>query len=337
MATFVNKIKHTVKTGTNKVKAVFNPVTKEDIKRHNYILEKLENEQKLLVDRLQRNVYKNHVNLMIAQKAQNRSFYRIQDELALWDASLKRPKEKLIEEKRFREKAIEIQKQYENIVDDYAKEKGICTYLGDKDNCKAGLNCYWFGKDDVAGKDIGCYSRAEAPRDWSVQRRLGRRRKKPTSLDTIEELVGGRRKTRKKRGGNNEMLVVDNNIPDVFYIIQNNIQNVNNFQEQALSPDAEAEDIEGFNNLIDLLRLPALLREEGFWIVQHSLTRDIDDNYHHYHLSWDHEIPNINDNPDLVNAIQFVNIEQNGGRKRRKKTRKKTRKKRRRTRKKRRR
>ena len=42
MATFVNKIKHTVKTGTNRVKAVFNPVTKEDIKRHNYILEKLE-------------------------------------------------------------------------------------------------------------------------------------------------------------------------------------------------------------------------------------------------------------------------------------------------------
>ena len=131
----------------------------------------------------------------------------------------------------------------------------------------------------------------------------------------------------------------DNNIPDIFYIIQNNIQNVNNFQEQVLSPDAEEEDVEGFNNLVDLLRLPALLREEGFWIVQYSLTRDIDENYHHYHLSWDHEIPNINDNPDLVNAIRFINIEQNGGRKRRKKMRKKahkkTRKRRRRTRKKR--
>ena len=199
MATIINQIKHTVKKGTNKVKAVFNPVTKEDINRHNYILEKLENEQKLLADRLQRNVYKDHVNLMIAQKAQNRSFHRIRDELAIWDASLKRPKEKLIEEERFREKAIKIQKQYENIVDDYAKEKGICTFLEDKDNCKTGLNCYWFDKEDVAGKDIGCYSRAEAPRDWSVQRRLGRRRKKPTSLDTIEELVGGRKKTRKKR------------------------------------------------------------------------------------------------------------------------------------------
>ena len=202
MATFVNKIKHTVKTGTNRVKAVFNPVTKEDIKHHNYILEKLENEQKLLADRLQRNVYKNRVNLIIARKAQNRSFYRIQEELDIWDESLKRPKEKLIEEERFREKAIKIQKQYENIIDNYAKEKGICTFLEDKDNCKTGLNCYWFGKEDVAGKDVGCYSIKEPRKNWNVRRPV--KRSKATTLGTIQEnpdrgARGGKKKTKRRK------------------------------------------------------------------------------------------------------------------------------------------
>jgi hypothetical protein len=61
----------------------------------------------------------------------------------------------------------------------------------------------------------------------------------------------------------------------------------------------------------------------GFWIVEYSLTRDLDDNYHHYHLAWENNIPDINDNPDLENAIPFINDEQNGGGKRRAKTRKK--------------
>jgi len=57
----------------------------------------------------------------------------------------------------------------------------------------------------------------------------------------------------------------------------------------------------------------------GFWIVEYSLTRDLDDNYHHYHLAWENDIPDINDNPDLENAIPFINAEQNGGGKRHKK------------------
>jgi len=129
-------------------------------------------------------------------------------------------------------------------------------------------------------------------------------------------IMGGRkRKTRIKRGGINEPN------QNIYYIIQNNAENIRRFQEQVFSPDANAEDAEGFDNLIELLRFVLENAEDagGFWIVEYSLTRELDANYHHYHLAWENDIPNINDNPDLVNAIRFINGEQNGGRKRRKK------------------
>jgi len=126
---------------------------------------------------------------------------------------------------------------------------------------------------------------------------------------------GSKRKTRKKRGGRNETN------QNIYYIIQNNAENIRRFQEQVFSPDANAEDAEGFNNLI--LMMENAEDAGGFWIVEYSLTRDLDDNYHHYHLAWENNIPDINDNPDLENAIRFINDEQNGGGKRRAKTRKK--------------
>ena len=132
------------------------------------------------------------------------------------------------------------------------------------------------------------------------------------------KFVGGKRrkkKTRKKRGGRNETN------QNIYYIIQNNAENIRRFQEQVFSPDANAEDAEGFNNLI--LMMENAEDAGGFWIVEYSLTRDLDDNYHHYHLAWENNIPDINDNPDLENAIPFINDEQNGGGKRRAKTRKK--------------
>ena len=132
------------------------------------------------------------------------------------------------------------------------------------------------------------------------------------------KFVGGKRRkkrTRKKRGGRNETN------QNIYYIIQNNAENIRRFQEQVFSPDANAEDAEGFNNLI--LMMENAEDAGGFWIVEYSLTRDLDDNYHHYHLAWENNIPDINDNPDLENAIRFINDEQNGGGKRRAKTRKK--------------
>jgi hypothetical protein len=133
---------------------------------------------------------------------------------------------------------------------------------------------------------------------------------------------GSKRKTRKKRGGINETN------QNIYYIIQNNAENIRRFQEQVFSPDANAEDAEGFDNLILMLENLQQLDAGGFWIVEYSLIRDLDDNYYHYHLAWENNIPDINDNPDLVNAIRFINDEQNGGGKRCAKTRKKTRKKR---------
>ena len=124
---------------------------------------------------------------------------------------------------------------------------------------------------------------------------------------------GSKRKTRKKRGGRNETN------QNIYYIIQNNAENIRRFQEQVFSPDANAEDAEGFNNLIFMLENMQRLDAGGFWIVEYSLTRDLDDNYHHYHLAWENNIPDINDNPDLENAIRFINDEQNGGGKRHKK------------------
>ena len=197
MATIINKIKHTVKTGANKVKSVFRPVTEADREYHNDLLKTFENEQKRLVDRLQRGVYKTHGDLLVARRKQNESINRLQDALDEWDNSIKKKKEKDREEQRFRGEGIRILKQYEDIVDDYAKEKGICTFLEDKDSCKTAKTCYWFDKEDVAGKNVGCYSRKAPVINWSFPPE--RKRKKPTSLNTIEELVGGRRKTRKKR------------------------------------------------------------------------------------------------------------------------------------------
>ena len=108
------------------------------------------------------------------------------------------------------------------------------------------------------------------------------------------KFVGGKRRkkrTRKKRGGRNETN------QNIYYIIQNNAENIRRFQEQVFSPDANAEDAEGFNNLIFMLENIQRLDAGGFWIVEYSLTRDLDDNYHHYHLAWENNIPDINDNP----------------------------------------
>ena len=120
---------------------------------------------------------------------------------------------------------------------------------------------------------------------------------------------GSKRKTRKKRGGINE----EEEEEEDYYIIRNNAENIRRFQEQVFSPDANAEDAEGFNNLIVVMENAA--DAGGFWIVEYSLTRDLDDNYHHYHLAWENNIPDINENPDLVNAIPFI---MGGKRKRRK-------------------
>ena len=130
-----------------------------------------------------------------------------------------------------------------------------------------------------------------------------------------------RKKTRKKRGGINELN------QSILYIIQNNEENINNFREQALAPDADAGDVEGFDNLIELLLMEELLLEGGFWIVEYSLTRELDDNYHHYHLAWENDMPDAHEIPSIFpNAIQFINGEQNGGgkRQRKKKRRRKT-------------
>ncbi len=142
--------------------------------------------------------------------------------------------------------------------------------------------------------------------------------KKPSEFD--KKGRKHKKRTRKKRGGINEEAAEEE---EDYYIIQNNAENIRRFQEQVFSPDTNAEDAEGLNNLIRMMENTE--DAGGFWIVEYSLTRDLDDNYHHYHLAWENDIPDINDNPDLENAIPFINDEQNGGGKRRKK---KTRKKR---------
>ena len=154
---------------------------------HDARILKLENEQKLLSTRLSKDIYKNVGDLNRARAAQNRSFERVIDHRNEWDRSTSRiprvNEERDRESERFIGAAQQIQNQYDNIINEHAKKKGMCGYLQEED-C-TGENCYWFGKEDVAGKDIGCYSNKEERKNWSVRRPV--KRSKATKLGTIQE------------------------------------------------------------------------------------------------------------------------------------------------------
>ena len=163
-------------------------VTPKHIADHDARILKLKNEQKLLSRRLSKGVYKSSNDLNEAWQAQNRSFQRILDHRDAWDETTStHPRvneERARESGRFIGNAIQIQHQYDNIINEYAKKKGICRYLLEED-CTQGKDCYWFGKKNVDGKDVGCYSRKEPRKNWSIP--LPTKRSTVPTLDTLEE------------------------------------------------------------------------------------------------------------------------------------------------------
>ena len=80
--------------------------------------------------------------------------------------------------------AIAIQNKYDNVISKQAQKQGVCGYLSEK-TCSKGKDCYWFGKEDVDGKDVGCYSRKEPRKYWSEMKPI--KRSKATTLGTIQE------------------------------------------------------------------------------------------------------------------------------------------------------
>jgi len=136
---------------------------------------------------LKSGAYKNTNDLNAAWQLQNRSFQKISDHRDAWDETTSTHphvnKQREIEMDRFLGNARAIQKQYDNIIHEYAKKKGICGYLTEED-CTQGKDCYWFGKEDVAGKDVGCYSRKEARKNWSIK---PIKRSKKTNLPILGE------------------------------------------------------------------------------------------------------------------------------------------------------
>ncbi len=163
-------------------------VTPEIIAENNAIVKKLENEQKLLSSRLKRGVYKNTADFKRAWEAQNRSFERIVDHRDKWEETESTHpvvnKQREIEKDRFMGNGIAIQQKYDNVISEQAQKQGVCEYLSEK-TCSKGKDCYWFGKEDVDGKDVGCYSRKEPRKNWSVPQPI--KRSKATTLGTIQE------------------------------------------------------------------------------------------------------------------------------------------------------
>merc|ERR1711981_877898 len=134
------------------------------MKKNDDVIKTLDTEQKLLSHRLNKGVYKTLGDHKKAWEAQNRSFQRVIDHRDTWDeVSSTHPlvnKQREKEKGRFMDEAIAIQKKYDGIISKHAQQKGLCGYLP-KETCSKGKNCYWFGKEDVAGKDVGCYSTIE--------------------------------------------------------------------------------------------------------------------------------------------------------------------------------
>ena len=163
-------------------------VTPKERAKNDAIITNLEKEQKLLLSRLKRGVYKNTADFKRAWEAQNRSFERIVNHRDKWeDVISTHPivnKQREIEKDRFMGNAIAIQNKYDNVISEQAQKQGVCEYLSEK-TCSKGKDCYWFGKEDVDGKDVGCYSRKEPRKNWSVPQPI--KRSKATTLGTIQE------------------------------------------------------------------------------------------------------------------------------------------------------
>jgi len=162
-------------------------VTPEISAKNDAKIDKLEKEQKLLSSKLKSGAYKNTNDLNAAWQLQNRSFQKIVDHRNAWDETTPRHprvnKQREIEKDRFMGKAIAIQTEYENIISEQAQKQGVCGYLSKK-TCSKGKDCYWFGSENVRGKDTGCYSRKEARKNWSVK---PIKRSKKTNLPILGE------------------------------------------------------------------------------------------------------------------------------------------------------
>jgi len=181
-------------------------VTPEISTKNDAKIDKLEKEQKLLSSKLKSGAYKNTNDLNAAWQLQNRSFQKILDHRDAWDKiASSHPlvnKQRERESNRFMDNAIAIQKKYDNVISKQAQKQGICGYLSKK-TCSKGKDCYWFDKEDVAGKDVGCYSRKEPRKNWSIPLK---KKSQATTLGTIqenpvveEEQGGGKKKTKRRK------------------------------------------------------------------------------------------------------------------------------------------
>ena len=159
-------------------------VTDEIRNKNNARIKKLENEQKLLESKLKRGVYKSNADFNRAWGAQNRSMQRMIDYRDRWDEIksthpiVRQQREE--EKDRFMGEAIAIQNKYEYVV---AQKKGECGSLS-KETCSKGKDCYWFGIEKVRGKDVGCYSKKELGKNWSLPLK---KTSKATTLGIIQE------------------------------------------------------------------------------------------------------------------------------------------------------
>ena len=181
-------------------------VTPEISTKNDAKIDKLEKEQKLLSSKLKSGAYKNTNDLNAAWQLQNRSFQKILDHRDAWDKiASSHPlvnKQRERESNRFMDNAIAIQKKYDNVISKQAQKQGVCGYLSKK-TCSKGKDCYWFDKEDVAGKDVGCYSRKEPRKNWSIPLK---KKSQATTLGTIqenpvveEEQGGGKKKTKRRK------------------------------------------------------------------------------------------------------------------------------------------
>ena len=160
-------------------------VTPEIRAKNDAKIDELEKEQKLLKSKLKRGVYKSNADFNRAWKAQNRSMQRMIDYRDRWDEiESTHPivnKQREEEKNRFMGKAIAIQKKYEDVV---AQKQGVCGSLSKK-TCSKGKDCYWFGSENVRGKDVGCYSKKEPRKYWGEMKPA--KTSKATTLGTIQE------------------------------------------------------------------------------------------------------------------------------------------------------
>ena len=181
-------------------------VTHEMTAKNDAKVDELEAEQKRLESKLKRGVYKSTADFKQAWGSQNRSFQRMINHRDAWDEIESRHprvnKQRERESGRFMDNAIAIQKKYDNVISKQAQKQGICGYLSKK-TCSKGKDCYWFDKEDVAGKDVGCYSRKEPRKNWSIPLK---KKSQATTLGTIqenpvveEEQGGGKKKTKRRK------------------------------------------------------------------------------------------------------------------------------------------